>query len=206
MPGPVIRHPRPVSPIRRPVALVMLVMLVACGSEARPPARRPALPELPSTGVYAVTATVLGDTCEPAYVAPPPWRSFVEARAGRDSARLDFSASAIPPETRTDLPSRKSLSIIPPEVEYRERMIPDFPAAIDATVLEISRYARDGFTLAITVRDGMVNGPGCETRIEHDFRVVEPMCAAACTRAVKPGSVEPSFGEPPRMHVECECH
>lgn len=48
-------------------------------------------------------------------------------------------------------------------------------------------------------------GPVPRYRIEHDFRVVEPMCAAACTRAVRPGSVEQSFGEPPRMRVECDC-
>jgi len=52
---------------------------------------------------------------------------------------------------------------------------------------------------------GCVTQPACMTRVEHEFQLVEPMCAASCTRGAKPTSQEPLPGEPQRMQVECDC-
>lgn len=194
--------------VRAPVVFTF-VALLACGAERPDPEREVVEVITPPTGMYQVTARVLSDSCVPAWVPPAPWRSFVEAEATRDRAELEVSVSAVPPETRTDLDLRHGVKLRPALGSRRKFINPDCPTPIGEEFMEILGVARDGFTLAISVtRDengGCVTQPACMTRVEHEFQLVEPMCAASCTRGAKPTSQEPLPGEPQRMQVECDC-
>src|SRR6185503_16395573 len=76
----------------------------------------PAASNNPPTGTYEITARVISDDCQPAYVPPPPWRSFVVAKAAEGIVKVNAALAAIPPATDVQSSARSDLMLVPAKV------------------------------------------------------------------------------------------
>lgn len=210
-------------------ASLLLLVLVGCTSGPAPaktdtapagadapdagePAKADAGPEKhPPTGNYEITTRIVSDTCTPAYVAPEPWRGFVQSAAEKDVAKLNIGLMAVPPSSDTRLSARSDFRLRMSEPVRHTFSPPDCAGYTAERSFEISDANKDGFKLTITVTHG---DPGtcaptfpsnCMTKVEQSFRAVEPMCRAECTRGAR--LTDPTVADlsAQTWTVDCKC-